>query len=879
MKAILCLLALLVSLTGERSVFAAEETPSKPAPSISKLEQTFRDGLYAEEAKQDLNAAAKAYQDVVAAFDQDRETVASALFRLGEVHRKQSRPDAARDCFRRIAREFSDREKLARLARENLKALGETLPEVPAAATPGPASADPEQDKALARLKELEKSSPDILLDPGTSLKTNGGISYDEALQAGYLRVVQWLVEHGASPSQTPAGNCPLNIAAEYSHAPLVEWLISKGAPVEGMEGKPTPLFAAATRGHRAIVALLLDKGAAIDGKALTAEEKATEQDGGAADAKWVERWRGGWTGEVPPGPPDNTLPLATAVERGHKAVVELLLERGANPGAKRGRALFAAISKGRTDLLKLLLDRGADPNKAFLRMLRLRPPQAATAQTGRRRVVLVSPPELTTAPEDVPGFGRVQTIPKYYLGYAQRDANRADVFTPLHLAAAGENSEIAALLIASGANVHAKSPAGSTALELACLTDRLENGQLLVKAGAKADLMIPGDYRLVDLALCRQSIPWYDLFRKAGAVVSGDFRPGLAPLDILAWQGIGGSYRELFRRLVEEGADPNSYSAVVNAARLRDVGLINLLKSHGADFSQNGHGGHAVRYAVAAALFPGKQEGTPEFTANDALVVKALIDGGANLNDSSELGTGDRPANFINGRTALGLMAQVLPSLESLERFLAFGPDPYIAAKSGYFPLSAALEEYAAKGSDENPRIKANGPAVIRRLWEYEKIEHNKNPGKRVWLQSVAVDRPNGGMFFLRAAPEGASATAAEVIKKVFVDQSGGGLKAKPPETRPDLLPTLDLRKCTILRCDAANGKILKREPLDLLALAEKGDAAGMPVLRPGDVLEVTPTPEGSQATFGWKSFPKPAPELLEKLLPAPANPPVKSP
>src|SRR5262245_5188074 len=81
-----------------------------PAPPVSPLEQKFRDGLYAEEAKQDLAAAAKAYQEIVNNFDRDRETASSALFRLGEVYRKQNRPKEAAAAFRRVAIEFPERD-------------------------------------------------------------------------------------------------------------------------------------------------------------------------------------------------------------------------------------------------------------------------------------------------------------------------------------------------------------------------------------------------------------------------------------------------------------------------------------------------------------------------------------------------------------------------------------------------------------------------------------------------------------------------------------------------------------------------------------------------------------------------------------------------
>jgi ankyrin repeat protein len=60
---------------------------------------------------------------------------------------------------------------------------------------------------------------------------------------------------------------------------------------------------------------------------------------------------------------------LSAAVEIGHRPLVELLLERGADPNwpegaeAPRGRALHAAACAGNRALVELLLAHGADPN------------------------------------------------------------------------------------------------------------------------------------------------------------------------------------------------------------------------------------------------------------------------------------------------------------------------------------------------------------------------------------------------------------------------------------------------------------------------------------------------------------------------------------
>lgn len=61
-------------------------------------------------------------------------------------------------------------------------------------------------------------------------------------------------------------------------------------------------------------------------------------------------------------------LPLSIAASRGHHDIVELLLERGADPNAPepdapRGKALLEAAFHGHTATAELLLEHGADPN------------------------------------------------------------------------------------------------------------------------------------------------------------------------------------------------------------------------------------------------------------------------------------------------------------------------------------------------------------------------------------------------------------------------------------------------------------------------------------------------------------------------------------
>jgi ankyrin repeat protein len=62
----------------------------------------------------------------------------------------------------------------------------------------------------------------------------------------------------------------------------------------------------------------------------------------------------------------DNRTPLSWAAKRGHKGIVKLLLEKGADVNAATvsfGQTpLYWASENGHVDVVKLLLEKGADP-------------------------------------------------------------------------------------------------------------------------------------------------------------------------------------------------------------------------------------------------------------------------------------------------------------------------------------------------------------------------------------------------------------------------------------------------------------------------------------------------------------------------------------
>src|SRR4026209_593751 len=73
-------------------------------PAADALTEALQKGLFEEEANQNLEAAIKAYQDVLSRADEQRRVAATALFRLAERYRTHGQTNQPRAESRRPAR-------------------------------------------------------------------------------------------------------------------------------------------------------------------------------------------------------------------------------------------------------------------------------------------------------------------------------------------------------------------------------------------------------------------------------------------------------------------------------------------------------------------------------------------------------------------------------------------------------------------------------------------------------------------------------------------------------------------------------------------------------------------------------------------------------
>ncbi|XP_033101464.1 ankyrin repeat domain-containing protein 17-like [Anneissia japonica] len=256
-----------------------------------------------------------------------------------------------------------------------------------------------------------------------------------EAASGGHVDVVRLLIEYGAhvnSKSQT--GNTALMYACSGGHEDVVQVLLEHGANIEDHnENGHTPLMEAASCGHVEVARLLLIRGAGINTHSNEFKESA----------------------------------LTLACYKGHLEMVKFLLEAGADHEHKTDEmhtALMEASMDGHVEVAQLLLDHGAQvnmPADSFESPLTL-------AACG----------------------GHVDLAALLIDRGANIEEVNDEGYTPLMEAAREGHEEMVALLLAKGANINAQTEeTQETALTLACCGGFLEVAKFLIEVGADMEL------------------------------------------------------------------------------------------------------------------------------------------------------------------------------------------------------------------------------------------------------------------------------------------------------------------------------------------------------------------------------------------------------
>jgi hypothetical protein len=173
-----------------------------------------------EELNSNPQAAAKNYEAMIAGFDQQRETAAQAIFRLGESYRRMGRIDEARLLYARILREFVDFPDLAKLSQRILTENAPTQPRGKydsSAAAPNPAEEDLiRQELALL---EQELAENDARVQAGLA-SSNSGLSVKREILQLKQRLARARTEEWPAPTLTPQSSAALSSSSQTYRGP-----------------------------------------------------------------------------------------------------------------------------------------------------------------------------------------------------------------------------------------------------------------------------------------------------------------------------------------------------------------------------------------------------------------------------------------------------------------------------------------------------------------------------------------------------------------------------------------------------------------------------------------------------------------------------------
>jgi ankyrin repeat protein len=328
------------------------------------------------------------------------------------------------------------------------------------------------------------------------------------AARFGREDLAEWLIAAGAdvrTPDE-PGGNTALHVAAQYGHAAVATVLVARGADVDAANrhGR-TPLHDAASGlagtsdlgGRLEVATLLISHGANINarerGSGRTPLDNAVNTSVNRVNSERMTEVLLAAGADPRTADSQRESPLQLAASQGNLAVVQRLLDGGADPNAT-GRdtsALGAAAFQGHTEVVELLLAHGADANRSvpqsrvegngapLAMALRLAPGPSTRAGDARRvqiaRLLLDNGADINARDQErrtvlhgAASRGELWAVDLLLSRRAAIDPVDAIGVTPLYLAVKEGHAAVAARLLDKGADVHGRARDGTTIVGLA---------------------------------------------------------------------------------------------------------------------------------------------------------------------------------------------------------------------------------------------------------------------------------------------------------------------------------------------------------------------------------------------------------------------------
>ena len=408
--------------------------------------------------------------------------------------------------------------------------------------------------------------------------------------------------------------------------------------------------------------------------------------------------------------------PLAQACETANMVLVDKLLAASADPNIAQTSGLtplMQAIHTGHLEIVKKLLARGADTNRA-------------TVKTGNTALMWAI------------GEGRSEIARLLLASNANPRTASTSGITPLMFAARNGDIEMGKTLIAAGVRVNDLAPDGTHVLPYALANGQPQFALFLLDQGADPNGEM-GGMRAIHAAAGSTGLWLSDWNRRHGGL------GGLLGNVSLAGGGGGrmtGADRvTVIKALLAKGADPNvrTTPSVVNPGYIgypkkgafesfatgvgdqRGATALWIAASDASTSGGNAAGGMgdaAAQFAAAAeaaARGAANQQGRGRAATTDGVeIVKALIEGGANINLTTDDGTTPLMVASGLGRSTFepGLQRgrRSVTTEEMVKFLLANGADVNAVNEADFQAIHGA----AFAGNDEVIKILVDGGANI---------------------------------------------------------------------------------------------------------------------------------------------------------------------